>query len=116
MPIRKENRDRYPASWREISARIRNERAQGQCECEGECGHDHYGRCPAENGGRDPISGNRVVLTVAHLDHVPENCDDDNLRAFCQRCHNAYDAPERARGRMERHRAAMALGDLFKKR
>ncbi|MGE0333186.1 MAG: hypothetical protein AB7P37_21105 [Ramlibacter sp.] len=33
----------------------------------------------------------RIVLTVAHLDHTPEHCDDDNLRAWCQRHHLAYD-------------------------
>lgn len=37
MPIRPENMARYPANWREISARIR-ERAGNRCECEGECG------------------------------------------------------------------------------
>lgn len=113
MPIRPENRDRYPPSWREISLRIRNERALGGCECTGQCGADHYGRCPAQNNGRDPISGNRVVLTVAHLDHTPENCDDDNLLAMCQRCHNAYDAPERRAGMEKREREKRAVGDLF---
>ena len=33
-----------------------------------------------------------IVLTIAHLDHTPENCDDDNLRAWCQRHHLGYDA------------------------
>lgn len=32
-----------------------------------------------------------IVLTVAHLDHQPEHCTDDNLRAWCQRHHLAYD-------------------------
>ena len=41
MPIRPENRDRYPPSWREISYRIRSERADWRCECLGECGLDH---------------------------------------------------------------------------
>lgn len=30
-------------------------------------------------------------LTTAHLDQTPENCDEANLRAMCQRCHLAYD-------------------------
>jgi len=50
---------------------------------------------------------------LAHLDHQPENCARENLKALCQRCHNAYDAPMRARGIAERNRAAKALGDLF---
>lgn len=32
-----------------------------------------------------------IVLTIAHLDHNPANCDDANLRAWCQRHHLAYD-------------------------
>jgi 5-methylcytosine-specific restriction endonuclease McrA len=32
---------------------------------------------------------------VAHLDHVPENCGDENLRFWCQRCHDTYDAVHR---------------------
>ncbi len=37
-----------------------------------------------------------MVLTVAHLDHTPENVADDNLRAMCQRCHLRYDARHHA--------------------
>jgi hypothetical protein len=33
----------------------------------------------------------RVVLTIAHLDHVPENNDEGNLLALCQRCHLLLD-------------------------
>lgn len=96
-PIRPENRHRYPSNWRQISDRIRFERAGGRCECRGECGRpDHYldfydGRCRARHGAIAPISGSRVILTVAHLDHTPENCDDNNLRAMCQGCHLHYD-------------------------
>lgn len=60
-----------------------------------------------------PETGSKVVLTVAHLDHQPENCADDNLRAWCQRCHNVYDAPMRRAGREKRARATAAVGDLF---
>jgi 5-methylcytosine-specific restriction endonuclease McrA len=38
-----------------------------------------------------------VVLTVAHLDHTPENVDPANLKAWCQRCHLTFDAPLHAR-------------------
>ena len=37
----------------------------------------------------------RIVLTVAHLDHTPENCDYENLKALCQKCHNNYDKQHR---------------------
>lgn len=123
MPIRPENRKRYPRNWPELSARIRHERAGGLCECRGECGSSHPGgRCAAPNGrlivrdatdraswslasDREAAQAVRVVLTVAHLDHVPENCADRNLLALCQLCHNRLDAGERARNRRKRARA-----------
>ena len=36
------------------------------------------------------------MLTIAHLDHTPENCDPDNLKAWCQRCHLNYDKDHHA--------------------
>lgn len=80
MPIKECNKDRYPDNWKEISEFIRFERADNKCE---ECG--------AVNYEPHPDTGSRVVLTVAHLDHTPENCDPDNLKALCQRCHLHYD-------------------------
>lgn len=100
MPIRPENRDRYPADWPDISRRIRFTRAAGRCECHGECGRGtHTGRCPNVNGGAAYGTGSAVVLTVAHLDHTPEHCDDANLRAMCNGCHLAYDGPHHAQTR-----------------
>jgi hypothetical protein len=90
-PVRASERRRYPANWPAISKRIRFARAASRCECEGECGTGHEDRCGAVHGQLHPVTGSKVVLTTAHLDHVPENCDDANLRAFCQRCHLAYD-------------------------
>ena len=101
MPIRAENRARYPRDWPAISLAIR-ERAQQRCE-----------DCGAANGQPHPVTGSRVVLTVAHLDHQPENCAPENLRAWCQRCHNRYDAPQRRAGIRQRARACMAIGDLL---
>ena len=82
---------------------------------------DEDGFC-AETGNPMPGTGGtavqwgkpvRIVLTVAHLDHRPENCESDNLRAWCQRCHNRYDATMRRAGIVARRRAAQAIGDLF---
>ena len=95
-PIRAENRGRYPAGWPQISKRIRNDRALGRCECDGECGKNHHGRCEARNGHPHPVTRSKVILTVAHLNHTPEDCDDANLRAMCQSCHLAYDRPHHA--------------------
>ena len=123
MPIRPENRDRYPPSWREISYRIRSERADWRCECLGECGLDHsedddqcgppHDRCQANAECPHPRTGSKVILTVAHLDHTPENCADENLKAMCQQCHNRYDAAMRRAGIQERERANAAVADLF---
>lgn len=113
VPIRPENRGLYPKDWPTISHTIRYARAQGRCECDGRCGTGHHTRCTAINHGPHPVTGSRVVLTVAHLDHNPANCDDSNLMAACQRCHLAYDAPHHAETRARTRRAAAeAAGQL----
>lgn len=62
MPIRAENRSRYPKDWHAISRSIR-ERSGGRCEFTETNGL----RCEALNGQPHPLTGSRVVLTVAHL-------------------------------------------------
>jgi len=32
-----------------------------------------------------------IVLTIAHLNHIKEDCRDENLQALCQKCHLNYD-------------------------
>jgi hypothetical protein len=113
MPIRPENRERYPADWPAISNRIRFDRAGGRCECRGECGESHEGRCERTHGklwpSADGVGLTLVCLTVGHLDHHPEHCADENLRAWCQRCHNRYDRPHR---NATRARQTERLGQL----
>lgn len=138
MPIRPENKARYPKDWPAISAGIR-ERAGNRCE---ECGVKNYelgGRTPQGDwrkalprgekllrldwpepgdyawceGHPEKLRIVRIVLTVAHLDHQPEHCAPENLKAWCQRCHNRYDVAERRKGIQERARAARAVNDLF---
>lgn len=93
MPIRPENTHRYPRNWREISARIRFDRAGGRCECSGQCGLTHpRGRCPALHEQPHPDTGSVVWLTTAHLNHTPEDVRESNLLAACQRCHLRLDA------------------------
>ena len=54
------------------------------------------------------------MLTVAHLDHTPENCSDpDNLKALCQKCHLNYDRHIHRRNSAETRRKRMATADLF---
>lgn len=90
MPIRPENKARYPKNWQEIRAAIL-ERAGNCCEFCGVRNHTYR-----QNAQGKTV---RVVLTIAHLDHTPEHCDPSNLRALCQKCHNAYDALHRAETR-----------------
>ena len=85
MPIKAENRAKYPPTWKAIRAVIL-ERAGNNCE-----GSPLYPECRVRNYSLHPVTGSRVILTVAHLDHNPENCELTNLRAWCQRCHLAYD-------------------------
>jgi len=72
----------YHPDFKKVSKRIREERAGNKCEW-----------CDAENGKPHPITGSKVVLTVAHLDHDKTHVDERKLAALCQRCHLAYDLP-----------------------
>lgn len=107
MPIKPENRALYPAKWKRISL-AKREAARWRCE-----GSPRYPECRAENAKPHPVTGSRVVLTVAHLDHDPANCADENLRAWCQRCHVSYDAAHHARNAAMTRRSRLASGDLF---
>lgn len=95
MPIRPENKHRYPANWKQIRESILH-RANNRCEFCGVENHSLRYRVDEKDGLEIPT---RIVLTIAHLDHQPENCDPSNLRALCQRCHNRYDAEHRAETR-----------------
>ena len=105
VPNKKENRARYPKNWKsEIVPRIRA-RSENRCECTGQCGIGHTIqpleattlRCWAINGEKHPIDGYKVVLTVMHLNHTPEDCADDNLLHGCQSCHLRYDQKDNQR-------------------
>ena len=87
MPIRPENKARYPKNWKQIRQQIL-ERAGNKCEF---CGVENHTYRLNEKTGKMAY----IVLTIAHLDHQPENNSQSNLRALCQRCHNQYDAEHR---------------------
>lgn len=100
MPIRPEMKARYPADWKIRSRFVRFYRARSRCEW-----------CHAKNGEPHPVTGSRVVLTVAHVyDHSPEASGLLNLAALCQLCHNRHDAASRASGK--RHRRDLSTGQL----
>ena len=96
MPIRPENKHLYPKNWKEIRQQIL-ERANNCCEF---CGVQNYSlRYRGTDIDGMELPPTKIILTIAHLDHNPENCDPNNLRALCQRCHNRYDAKHRAETR-----------------
>lgn len=136
MPIRPENKARYPKDWKHISAAIRD-RAGNRCE-----GSPAFPDCRAPNGAigyrndrsewvtclasgtADDLASvqyrygdleriTRIVLTVAHLDHTPENCDPSNLRAMCQRCHLHYDGRHHAETAYMTRRSRAQTPDMF---
>lgn len=91
MPI---DYKKYPPNWKALSKELRFIRAQGRCE-----------QCGAENYQPHPITGSRVILTVAHKgidkpDGTPGSKTDlfdlrpENLIVLCQRCHLNFDRPE----------------------
>lgn len=107
MPIKPENKARYPKNWKQIADSIR-ERAGNMCE-----GSPDFPDCRAENGKPHPVTGSKVVLTVAHLDHTPENCHPDNLKAWCQRCHLNYDKHHHAKTAYATRKESAKTHDMF---
>lgn len=85
MPI---NYAEYHPKWALISRLIRFRRAENRCEW-----------CKAENYFPHPITGSKVILTVAHVDHNKNNNRFANLAALCQRCHLNHDREQHVRNR-----------------
>ena len=134
MPIRPENRARYPRDWKLIVARVR-ERSGDACE-----GSPAFPDCRVPNGAvgyrvdglwvqigdsidaaglaidaavEDGFKVTRIVLTTGHLDHVPENCDLSNLKHWCQRCHLVYDRDHHSKTAYTTRRARANTKELF---
>lgn len=103
MPISKENKSKYPNNWKQISLDIRT-KADNKCQF---CGIENHSIGYRDKDGSfielqpshqvdiDIEENNlkliKIVLTVAHLDHNPENNQLENLKALCQKCHLNYD-------------------------
>ena len=111
MPIRPDLRPFYRGpAWRATRERIR-ERAKDRCE---QCGKPNGETVETITGSgamfwrsvggpwRDQAGRRarvarvqprtiRVVLTVAHLNHIAGDDRDENLKCLCQWCHLNYD-------------------------
>ncbi|HRQ63924.1 MAG TPA: hypothetical protein PKZ76_03520 [Xanthomonadaceae bacterium] len=143
MPIRPENRHLYPADWPAIRKRILERAGNRCERClvpnhtmiwRGVFGCDNVYELVDQPGilfdadsgwmiaqgfgysiANDPgVRMVRVVLTIAHVhDPNPANVEDDNLAAWCQRCHNRHDMLMRIQNARTRRRARLAIRDLF---
>lgn len=100
MPM---DRSKYPDNWEEISDWVRFERAAGRCEWK-----DGRKRCEAIHGIAHPITGSKVVLTTAHLNHKEMDCRRKNLMAMCQMHHLRYDSKLHADNRKKKKAARSA--------
>ncbi len=162
MPIKPENRARYPKDWAAISAGIRD-RAGHRCEfvdrgvrcraCQYAVGnwerrdglwrwmptsgngpHDAAGQgldwpslqrltyaearafAADQDWGTEHLGGQPmivIVLTVAHLNHQPEDCRPENLAALCQRHHLALDHDHHRANAQATRRAKAGTLELF---
>lgn len=114
MPVDYRN---YPKDWKQISNRIRFERAEGKCEqcgvAHGDIGYWLHGEWHSferlmdvlDNSGIDLISEagvpgdkmpTKIILGTAHLDHDVTNNEESNLMALCQLCHLNHDRADNA--------------------
>ena len=115
MPM---DRSLYPDNWDELAYAIKDE-VNWCCEaCGRPCRRPDEPREAAifrltltehptvselwEPSGAGPAVSRlgRFKLTVAHLDHVPQNCDRANLKALCAPCHGTYDLKQMGRKRV----------------
>lgn len=115
MPM---NRKLYPPDWEAIALQIK-EVANWQCQ---ECGkpcrkpkvdwHDFtnwlvkqgyinwyfqssdFITCEETGEWGYKERPHRFTLTVAHLNHQPEDCRPENLKALCAPCHLRYDTSQ----------------------
>lgn len=118
MPM---DRRLYPANWDEIARGIKDA-AGWKCQCcDKPCCPPNkdfwqWAVCLSDSQWADELPDEdesvfmekweersikaRFTLTVAHLNHQPEDCRPENLRALCSVCHLRYDASQMALKRM----------------
>jgi 5-methylcytosine-specific restriction endonuclease McrA len=129
MPIKPENKARYGKDWPAVRKRIL-QREEYRCKRCRAPDRERIARGAGRHAGTymtadaqlyDAETGELlaeqhrhsdyeldhmvlIVLTIAHLDQIPEHNDDDNLAALCQRCHLQHDRePSAAKAWLTRH-------------
>lgn len=119
MPM---DRKFYPENWDAIALEIKEsvlwkcEECGKQCRRNGESWAEFFSDW--DFGSQEFTDATdhpkRFTLTVAHLNHIPQDCDRSNLRALCAPCHLRYDARQmgiKKRLKKERH-GQLNLEDL----
>ena len=121
-PIKAENRERYPADWKDRRRAVLD-RAGNRCEL---CGvpnrtfiqrridHPAIWRLMGPGGSGKSFLWDRaieVVLTVAHLDPTYSSHELKHLLALCQRCHLKIDSHVREAERRQHHNDLMFEDD-----
>lgn len=143
MPIKPENRALYPKDWPAISLAAKERAGwkcqHADCNArqyafgvweEGGARFFELGQEPtysqsrqraaeesfARHGDGPAPADERIiviVLTVAHLNHQPEDCRPENLAAMCQRHHLAYDHDHHRANAQATRRARGGTLELF---
>ena len=94
MPM---DRARYPDNWEKIALAVKTAAGWKCQKCGKQC------RKPGE-----PFDTHKRTLTVAHLNHTPEDVREENLMAMCAPCHLRYDAKHHAETRKRKRGNVMA--------
>ena len=132
MPIRPERKHLYPANWKTeivpmIRARsgdccevcgVRNEAWVARSKDRKQWAYLDAGKIPFGAQCYDDVSGHetigdvqdivwqnnaiRIILTVAHLNHLENDNRPENFAHLCQLHHNRHDAKHRAANRKAR--------------
>lgn len=101
-------RSLYPPDWEAIALEVK-ERSDWKCEgCGKPCRRPGqtffdfaYPYLESGEMGQDDLDHpQRFTLTVAHLNHKPDDCRPENLRTLCAPCHCRMDL--KARGTKQR--------------
>lgn len=119
MPIHPDRAGRYPANWKDLRRQVL-ERAGHKCEQCGVQNHVYRSKISGQVSA-DPdalvAESNEItyiVLTIAHLEHDElETTDITRLRAWCQKCHLAYDHEHHMNNARITRKSRKAIGDLF---
>lgn len=117
------NRALYPSGWDQIATFIKSLNSWQCAHCGKQCRRPYQSvgdfiedirvarvsECPVVLDFLEHPT--RFILTVAHLNHRPEDCRPENLLPLCAPCHCRYDTTPTARA-IKRRLKAERYGQL----